>query len=197
MQADELADVRLVLDDEDARRHCFVTVCPSGRHVAPVKLTIHSVPARMCRRSPQPRRKSGAGRGERHDRNDTSHRIRGCRSRSGPRGQCRTVCLCSEYQSGPAAVQVRRTWRAGPARRAGPMGWPGRTDGHAAHAGPGDRSDRHAARSDQGHRRFTQGRVAGARRSRPESARGAQRRGDRRHDRRRADPPEERGGRGG
>ena len=51
MQADELADVRLVLDDQDARRHCFVTVCPSGRHVAPVKLAIHSVPALV---SPKP-----------------------------------------------------------------------------------------------------------------------------------------------
>src|SRR4029079_17622614 len=82
MQADELADVRFVLDDEDSRRHCFVTVCPSGRHVAPVKLTIHSVSAQMCRRrrtrgegacpAEAELAKAEAGRGERHDRNDTS-----------------------------------------------------------------------------------------------------------------------------
>src|SRR4029079_4116415 len=50
MQADRLGYVGFVLYDEDSRRHCFVTVCPSGRHVAPVKLTIHSVSAQMCRR---------------------------------------------------------------------------------------------------------------------------------------------------
>ena len=181
MQAHELADVRLVLDDQHARRrvgHSFFTVRPSPR---------------------SPRSRPIIQKETRHDCNrqdDMTHSAlgAGAASRIGARRRRVRARSGSEYESAAAAVYAGG--RTGPADRAGRSA--ARADRWACCrcSAVELEPDRRAARSDQGDRRLAQGRVEGARRPRARGAHMAlERRRHRRHVRRSGDPPEERRGR--